>query len=297
MLLERGPDRVSPFFILSTIVNLAAGQVSLRLGAKGPSSAVATACTTGAHAVGDAFRLIQHGYADAMVCGGTEASITPLGVAGFAAMRALSTRNDAPERASRPWDVDRDGFVVGEGAGILVLEERGARRTPRRADPRRARRLRHELRRASPDRAARRWRGRRPRDDRGARGRRPDARRTCSTSTRTRPRRRSATARRPSRSPACSASTPRSLAVSSTKSMTGHLLGGAGALEAGLTVLALRDQIAPPTTNLDQPGRGQPAESGAEPRDAARDRQRDDQLVRLRRHQREPDLRAAVIGA
>ena len=124
LLLERGPDRVSPFFILSTIVNLAAGQVSLRFGAKGPSSAVATACTTGAHAIGDAFRLIQHGDADAMICGGAEASITPLAVAGFAAMRALSTRNDEPQRASRPWDVDRDGFVVGEGAGILVLEER-----------------------------------------------------------------------------------------------------------------------------------------------------------------------------
>ena len=125
VLLERGPDRVSPFFILSTIVNLAAGQVSVRFGAKGPSSAVATACTTGAHAVGDAFRLIQHGYADAMICGGAEASITPLAIAGFAAMRALSTRNDEPAPASRPWDVDRDGFVVGEGAGILVLEERG----------------------------------------------------------------------------------------------------------------------------------------------------------------------------
>ena len=127
LLLERGPERVSPFFILSAIVNLAAGQVSVRLGAKGPNSAVATACTTGAHAIGDAFRLIQDGYADAMICGGTEASITPLGVAGFAAMRALSTRNDDPARASRPWDVDRDGFVVGEGAGILVLEDADTR--------------------------------------------------------------------------------------------------------------------------------------------------------------------------
>ncbi len=123
-LLERGPDRVSPFFILSAIVNLAAGHVSVRYGAKGPNSAVATACTTGAHAIGDAYRLIQHGYADAMICGGAEASVTPLGVAGFAAMRALSTRNDDPQRASRPWDRDRDGFVVGEGAGILIIEER-----------------------------------------------------------------------------------------------------------------------------------------------------------------------------
>ena len=124
-LLERGPDRVSPFFILSAISNLAAGQVSVRYGAKGPNTAPATACTTGAHAIGDGFRLIQGGYANAMLCGGAEAAITPLGIAGFAAMRALSTRNDEPARASRPWDVDRDGFVVGEGAGVLVLEEYG----------------------------------------------------------------------------------------------------------------------------------------------------------------------------
>src|SRR5712692_80609 len=123
VLLERGPERVSPFFIVAALVNLAAGQVAVRFGAKGPNSAVATACTSGAHAIGDALRLIQHGYADAMICGGTEASITPLGIAGFAAMRALSIRNDAPERASRPWDQGRDGFVVGEGAGILVLED------------------------------------------------------------------------------------------------------------------------------------------------------------------------------
>ena len=148
VLLERGPDRVSPFFILSSIVNLAAGQVSVRWGAKGPNSAVATACTTGAHAIGDAFRLIQHGYADAMICGGTEAAITPLGVAGFAAMRALSTRNDEPERASRPWDVDRDGFVVGEGA--RHPRARGARARAARAARRSSRsdRLRHERRRA-----------------------------------------------------------------------------------------------------------------------------------------------------
>src|SRR6267142_3060910 len=123
ILLERGPDRVSPFFIVAALVNLAAGQVAVRLGAKGPNSAVATACTTGAHAIGDALRLIQHGYADAMICGGTEAAVTPLAMAGFSAMRALSTRNDSPEQASRPWDQRRDGFVVGEGAGILVLEE------------------------------------------------------------------------------------------------------------------------------------------------------------------------------
>src|SRR5262249_38242928 len=123
VLLERGPERVSPFFIVAALVNLAAGQVAVRLGAKGPNSAVATACTTGAHAIGDGFRLIQNGYADAMICGGTEASVTPLGIAGVSAVRAPSIRNDAPERASRPWDQGRDGFVVGEGAGVLVLED------------------------------------------------------------------------------------------------------------------------------------------------------------------------------
>ena len=171
VLLEKGPERVSPFFILSSIVNLAAGQVSVRLGAKGPNSAVATACTTGAHAIGDGFRLVQRGFADAMICGGTEASITPLGIAGFAAMRALSTRNDAPTEASRP---------VGHGPRRLRRRRRrghpGARRahggrTPRRADPGRAAGVRDERRRPSPDGATRRRRRRRSRDDAGARRR------------------------------------------------------------------------------------------------------------------------------
>ena len=122
-LLEHGPRRISPFFIPATIINLASGHVSIRSGAKGPNSATATACTTSAHSIGDSYRLIQHGDADAMICGGAEACITPMGIGGFAAMRALSTRNDEPGRASRPWDRDRDGFVVGEGAGILVIEE------------------------------------------------------------------------------------------------------------------------------------------------------------------------------
>lgn len=249
-LLERGPDRVSPFFILSAIVNLAAGHVSVRYGAKGPNSAVATACTTGAHAIGDAYRLIQHGYADAMICGGAEASVTPLGVAGFAAMRALSTRNDDPQRASRPWDKDRDGFVVGEGAGILVIEER-ERALARGAVPI-AEIVGYALNADAHHLTA-------PPDDgdgvkRVMKLALEDARLEAS---------------RIQYLNAHATSTPlgdrgeaiaiasifaghtEKLAVSSTKSMTGHLLGGAGALEAGLTVLALRDQIAPPTINLD----------------------------------------------
>ncbi len=134
ILLEQGPSRISPFFIPATIINLASGYVSIRTGAKGPNSATATACTTSAHAIGDSFRMIQHGDADVMICGGAEACITPMGIGGFAAMRALSQRNDDPAHACRPWDSDRDGFIVGEGAGILVLEESGTRQAARRAD-------------------------------------------------------------------------------------------------------------------------------------------------------------------
>src|SRR5579871_4889090 len=128
ILLEKGPSRISPFFIPATIINLASGYVSIRTGAKGPNSATATACTTSAHSIGDSFRIIQYGDADVMIAGGTEAAITGMGVGGFAAMRALSTRNDDPEKASRPWDKERDGFVIGEGAGILILEERSEER-------------------------------------------------------------------------------------------------------------------------------------------------------------------------
>ncbi len=252
LLLERGPDRVSPFFILASIVNLAAGQVSVRFGAKGPNSAVATACTTGAHAVGDAFRLVQGGYADAMICGGTEAAITPLAVAGFAAMRALSTRNDVPDRASRPWDVDRDGFVVGEGAGMLVLEER--EHAMRRGANVLAELVGYGMSADAHHPSA-------PPDDgdgvarvmRAAlsdAGLAPDAihyLNAHATSTPLGDRAEAIAIERVFGDHA------RRLAVSSTKSMTGHLLGGAGALEAGLTVLALRDQVAPPTTNLDKP--------------------------------------------
>lgn len=252
VLLERGPDRVSPFFILAAIVNLAAGQVSVRFGAKGPNSAVATACTTGAHAIGDAFRQIQGGYADAMICGGTEAGITPLGIAGFAAMRALSTRNDAPERASRPWDVDRDGFVVGEGAGILVLEERGH------AEQRGARPLAelvgygmsadaHHLSAPPEDGEGVQRVMRSALDDARLEPQRMQYLNAHATSTPLGDRAEAVAVQHVFGEHA------RRLAISSTKAMTGHLLGGAGALEAGLTVLSLRDQIAPPTINLDRP--------------------------------------------
>ena len=250
ILLERGPDRVSPFFILSAIVNLAAGQVSVRLGAKGPNSAVATACTTGAHAIGDACRLIQGGYADAMICGGTEAAITPLGVAGFCAMRALSTRNDDPTRASRPWDVDRDGFVVGEGGGILVIEaadeaeRRGAAVLAEIAGYGMSADAYH-LTAPPPDGDGVTRAMRAALKDAGLTPDRIQYLNAHATST---PLGDQAEATAIARIFGGNTSP---LAISSTKSMTGHLLGGAGALEAGATVLALRDQMAPPTINLD----------------------------------------------
>jgi 3-oxoacyl-[acyl-carrier-protein] synthase II len=250
VLLERGPDRVSPFFILSAIVNLAAGQVSVRTGAKGPNSAVATACTTGAHAIGDACRLIQGGYADAMLCGGSEASITPLGIAGFASMRALSTRNDEPERASRPWDANRDGFVVGEGAGVLVLEE--LELAKRRGAPILAEIVGYGMTADAHHLTAP------PEDGEGVSrvmtaalddaGLGPEAVQYLNAHATSTPLGDRAEATAIQRVFGAHA---QSLLVSSTKSMTGHLLGGAGALEAGLTVLALRDQVAPPTINLD----------------------------------------------
>jgi len=251
-LTSQGPGRVSPFFITAAIVNLAAGQISIRWGAAGPNLAPATACTTGAHAIGEAYRIIQYGDADVMICGGSEAAITPLGMAGFCAMRAVSLRNDEPALASRPWDRDRDGFVLGEGAGVLVIEERE-----------------HAF-----------LRGAKPIAELIGYGRNSDAyhanaplesgdgvRRVMelaladasispsdiaylnahATSTLLGDRAEAAAIRSTFRDHA------RELAVSSTKSMTGHLLGGAGSLEAGFTVLALRDQIAPPTINLECP--------------------------------------------
>jgi 3-oxoacyl-[acyl-carrier-protein] synthase II len=251
ILLERGPSRLSPFFIPSCIVNLASGYVSIRYQAKGPNSATATACTTSAHSIGDSFRLIQYGDADVMICGGTEATVTPLCVGGFAAMRALSTRNAEPEKASRPWDKSRDGFVVGEGAGILVLEE-----------------LEHARRRGAKILAEVVGYGMSsdahhitspPDDGDGAyrvmRNALRDARiqptaveyiNAHGTSTEVGDRVETIAVKRAFGDHAYS------LAVSSTKSMTGHLLGGAGGLEAGITTLAIRDQIAPPTINLDE---------------------------------------------
>ena len=250
-LLEGGPDRVSPFFINASIANLASGQISIRYGATGPNLTCATACTTGAHGIGEAWHIIRRGDADVMICGGSEAAVTPLSVAGFAAMRALSTRNESPETASRPWDSHRDGFVVGEGAGVLILEEleharnRGAAILAElvgyaansdafhtNAPPEDGRGVRRVMQLAL-ERA-----GLRPMDIQylnahatstplGDRAEGQAIRDTFGDHT-------------------------QSLLVSSTKSMTGHLLGGAGSLEAGITVLALRDQIAPPTTNIEE---------------------------------------------
>ncbi len=251
-LLEHGPRRISPFFIPATIINLASGQVSIRSGAKGPNSATATACTTSAHSIGDSFRIIQRGEADVMICGGTEACITPMGIGGFAAMRALSTRNEEPERASRPWDRDRDGFVVGEGAGILILEELQSARS-------RNARILAEL--VGYGMSADAFHVTAPPDDgdgayRVMRNALRDAAiqpeqvqyvNAHGTSTEVGDRIETEALKRAFGGHASK------LAISSTKSMTGHLLGGAGGLEAGITVLALRDQIAPPTMNLENP--------------------------------------------
>lgn len=251
-LMEHGPRRISPFFIPATIINLASGYVSIRNNAKGPNSATATACTTSAHSIGDSFRLIQRGDAEAMICGGTEACITPMGIGGFAAMRALSTRNDEPQRASRPWDLNRDGFVVGEGAAILVLEElefakrRGGRILAEVAGYGMSADAFHVT--SPPDdgdgayrvmRNAVRDAGLEPEDI--------DYINAHGTSTEVGDRAETAAIKRAFGEHAYK------VAVSSTKSMTGHLLGGAGGLEAGLTVLAIRDQIAPPTINYETP--------------------------------------------
>ncbi len=254
-LLKDGPRRISPFFIPATIINLASGYVSIRSGAQGPNSATATACTTSAHSIGDSYRIIERGDADAMICGGTEACITPMGIGGFAAMRALSTRNDDPLRASRPWDKDRDGFVVGEGAGILVLEELEFAR-------RRGARIHSEIVgygmsadafhvTAPPDNGDGAYRVmRNAMRDAKIEPHQVDYVNAHGTSTSVGDRAETAALKRAFGDHAYN------MAVSSTKSMTGHLLGGAGGLEAGITVMALRDQVAPPTINLDNPDEG-----------------------------------------
>ena len=254
-LLKSGPRRVTPFFIPATIVNLASGQVSIRWNAKGPNSATATACTSGAHAVGDSFRLIQNGYADAMICGGAEAAITPMSIAGFGAMKALSKRNDNPKIASRPWDTDRDGFVVGEGAGILVLESLD--RAVRRDAPILAEMVGYGMSGdafhiTSPaedgDGAMRVMRN--AVEDAGVSLSDVNYINSHGTSTPVGDVIESRAMER------LFGNHTKKLAVSSTKSMTGHLLGGAGGLEAGIAALAVRDQVAPPTINLDRPGPG-----------------------------------------
>jgi 3-oxoacyl-[acyl-carrier-protein] synthase II len=250
-LINHGPRRISPFFIPATIVNLASGHVSMRTGAKGPNSATATACTTSAHSIGDSFKIIQRDDADVMVCGGAEACITVMGVGGFAAMRALSTRNNEPEKASRPFDRDRDGFIVGEGAAILVLEELETAK-------RRGANILAEI--VGYGMSSDAYHVTSPPDDgdgayRVMRNALRDAKLEPSainylnahgTSTPVGDKIETIAIKR------CFGADTK-LAVSSTKSMTGHLLGGAGALEAGISVMAIRDQVAPPTINLDNP--------------------------------------------
>ncbi len=254
-LLASGPRRVTPFFIPATIVNLASGHVSIRWNAKGPNSATSTACTSGAHAVGDSFRLIQNGTADAMICGGAEAAITPMSIAGFGAMKALSTRNDDPAAACRPWDVNRDGFVVGEGAGILVLESLESAK--RRDAPILAELVGYGMSgdayhitapAEDGDGAVRVMRN--AIEDAGISVSDIDYINSHGTSTPVGDVVESRAVE------SLFGEQAKSVAVSSTKSMTGHLLGGAGGLEAGIATLAIRDQIAPPTINLDEPGPG-----------------------------------------
>ena len=252
-LLNGGPRRISPFFIPAAIVNLAAGHVSIRYSAKGPNEATATACTTSAHSIGDAFKIIARDAADVMIAGGTEAAITPMGVGGFAAMRALSTRNDAPERASRPFDVDRDGFVIGEGAGILILEElefarrRGANIMAEIIGYGMSADAYHITQPAEDGEGGYRVMVNALRDA-GIKAEQIDYINVHGTSTPLGDVLETKAIKR-----AFGEHAKNGLAVSSTKSMTGHLLGGAGGLEAGITILALRDQVLPPTMNLDKP--------------------------------------------
>src|SRR5580765_7136577 len=251
-LLEGGPRKISPFFIPSAIINLAAGQVSIRFGARGPNSATCTACSASAHAIGDAYQIIKRDAADIMIAGGSEAAITPMGIGGFGAMRALSTRNAEPARASRPFDKDRDGFVVGEGAGVMILEEYEAA-------IRRGARIYAEL--VGYGMSADAYHITAPSEDGdGAFRVMTEAIETAGvttadidyinahgTSTPQGDALETLAIKR------CFGEHAKDIAVSSTKSMTGNLLGAAGGLEAGITVLAVYHQIAPPTINLDHP--------------------------------------------
>ncbi|HUV69086.1 MAG TPA: beta-ketoacyl-ACP synthase II [Terracidiphilus sp.] len=251
-LLAGGPRKISPFFIPAVIVNMAAGHISIRYGAQGPISATATACATSANSIGDSVRMIMHGDADAIIAGGTEASVTPLSVGGFAAMRALSTRNDDPTHASRPFDKDRDGFVIGEGAGILILEEmefakaRGAKILGEiigygmSADA-------HHMTGIAPDGAGAQRSMRAALKDAGIKPEEVGYVNAHATST---------PAGDGNESRAIELvfgehATSHKLKISGTKSMHGHLLGGAGGLEAGICVMALENQMLPPTTNLE----------------------------------------------
>jgi 3-oxoacyl-[acyl-carrier-protein] synthase II len=251
-LLQGGPGRISPFFIPAAIINLASGHISIRYGAKGPNSATATACSASAHAIGDSFRLIEHGDAEVMICGGAEAAITPMGVGGFAAMKALSTRNDDPQRASRPFDADRDGFVIGEGAGILILESleyaerRGAKILAEIVGYGMSGDAYHITAPEGNGDGAYRVMRAAIRDARIEPGQ-VDYVNAHGTSTPLGDAIETKAMKR------VFGEHTKKLAVSSTKSMTGHLLGGAGGLEAGISVLALRDQVLPPTINQETP--------------------------------------------
>ena len=251
-LLNGGPRKISPFFIPASIINLAAGHVSIRLGAKGPNSATCTACSASAHAVGDAFEAIRRGVADVMVAGGSEAAITPLGVGGFAAMRALSTRNDEPGRASRPFDRERDGFIIGEGAGVLILEEhdraigRGASVYAELVGYGMSGDAFHLTAPAEDGDGARRVM-RAAIDQAGVTPNEVDYINAHGTSTPFNDRIETLAIKR------CFGDHAHRLAISSTKSMTGHLLGAAGGLEAGIAALTVRNQVIAPTVNLENP--------------------------------------------
>jgi len=254
-LFNKGFRRISPFFIPMSIVNLASGQISIRFGARGPNSAVATACASGTHSIGDAFRLIQHGVADAMITGGAEATITPVGIAGFSAMKALSTRNNEPERASRPFDRDRDGFVMGEGAGILILEELGQ------ALKREARIYAevigygmtsdaYHITSPPPDGKGAAQCMRAALEDAGIRPEEVNYINAHGTSTKHGDEIETLAIKNVFGEHAYR------LCVSSTKSMIGHLLGASGGVEAAITALSIYNNIAPPTINLDNPDEG-----------------------------------------